>query len=288
MLTVNSALYKDVNHQDFNHYFANTAMAWKLSKSKRRLFLVSGLQGGEISGTYLTRDSEFKEKMLPFKEWWDSLDVIAIQPLMFNVPGGCGTWCHKFNKNLRKSFPWSTNNVLFFGDVEAKHKALQFISRVGFQELYGVTPVLPRLVDVLLNGLTTTVTREKFLVDAKHLHLYYKTRKFGSIVTGKITIPANKTGILPLLHSIGVPRQNIEVVAVEPPPKLTYEIVPMKHNHNYVEGSHKDAYEVGYIVVLAQPPGAVPIIRTYGGVFPGGHLILPGWQVYDYWGIVKP
>src|SRR4051812_40897146 len=109
-------------------------MAWKLSPTKRRLFIVSTTDGESISGTYLTRESKFNNKKLPFASWWDSLDPIVLQPLIFNIGDGCAVWRHQLAKNLKKSFPWKSNNIKFYGNITAKDKLLQNVASIAFGE----------------------------------------------------------------------------------------------------------------------------------------------------------
>src|SRR4051812_46922410 len=115
MQVVSGSTYKDATPQDFNHYFGTTAMKWRIGIHKARLFLVNQTDGDSITGTYLTRQKEWKEKKIPFAEWWASLDPILPHPIMFNMENGCGTWFPNLARNMRKSFPWYVNQIQFRG-----------------------------------------------------------------------------------------------------------------------------------------------------------------------------
>lgn len=286
MLTVNGAVYKDVTPHDFNHYFASTAMAWKLSPSKRRLFVVSTLEGQIIKGTYLTRDKEFKPRTINFKDWWESLDAITLQPLMFNLPGGAGVWLQKLNKNQRKSFPWFMNAVRFHGNVQAGDRSSQIVTHAAFAELYGMETLKPRLVDALLTNEDAIVTRERFLIDRATKTLWYKTLIVGGLLDGgKIGLVENKAHLIPLFTSVGVARNKIELVPIPVKPVHLQDIVPMKYNPDWIHGYSVDAYpDMGYSVIRFIKPGHPGEIRTYRGKFPGKEFLMTGWTVHNYWG----
>jgi hypothetical protein len=282
MLTVNGAMYKDVSHADFAHYFSNTAMAWKISPTKRRLFMVGGTDGLTIVGTYLTREKELKSKELKFKEWWTSLDPVVTQPLMFNLPGGAACWKHQFNKNLKKSFPWITNAIKFYGSISAADKGLQSVCYSAFQELYGVKPILRPLIEVLQDKLPAEVTSDQFLVDREGKRLLFKSVFVGSIEGGTLIIHETKKGVLPLLKSLRIPAEKIQLVA---PPKEPSVRIPMKANTKWVAGYQPVDHPIGYSVIkYVDGPGQHPEFRTYPGLFPGNHWLSPGWTVHNIWG----
>lgn len=283
MLTVNGVVYKDVNGQDFNHYFSNTAMAWKISPTKRRLFLVSQLDASNIKGTYLTRDKEFKNKELSFVNWWESLDAITMQPIMFNLIGGVGLWYHKTNKNLKKSFPWIVNQVTFFGNVEPKHKTMQIVAHAAFQELYGLKSIFPTLLQAMVLTEHASVTKEGFIVDKVGKQLWYKTQLVGAIEDGIFQIPKSKGALTGLLKAHGVGANKMLII---PDPPVADEIgpIPMKYNKKFMEGYHPQAFPGrGYSVVRYTGVGQHEY-RTYSGFYPGPALLMPGWGTHNYWG----
>lgn len=287
MLTVNGAVYKDVNAHDFNHYFSSTAMAWKLSSAKRRLFVVTGLEGHTIKGTYLTREKEFKPKVIPFKDWWGSLDAITLQPLMFNLPLGAGVWFQKLNKNQKKSFPWLMNAVQFFGDVAVENRSSQIVTHAAFAELYGMDIPKPKLVDALLSTEPAIVTREGFLVDRVLKILRYRTFAIGTLLDdNRIGIIQSKAHLIPLLTTWGVKRDRIELVPIPVIAQDHKGPIPMKYNPDWIHGYSVNAYpDCGYSVIRFIKPGHPGEIRTYKGLFPGKEYLMAGWAVHNYWGM---
>lgn len=283
MLTVNGAIYKDVNQQDFNHYFAATVMAWKLSPTKRRVFIVGNCNDGNIKGTYLTREREFKDRNIAFKGWWDSLDAITLQPLMFNLPQGAGIWKHSLNKNQRKSFPWMTNAVKFYGAPVAANKTSQIITYTAFAELYGMDIKKPHLVDALKTNEPAVVTKEGFLVDRQECALMYRAQLIAGLVEGRIKLRADKQHLMRLLLWAGVDRALVDIV--DTPLPIFEVVVPMKYNKDFIMGYDQTAFpECGYSVVRWMKPGNPGEIRTYKGKFPGKEHLLAGWTVHNYWG----
>lgn len=285
MLTVNGALYKDVNGQDFNHYFSSTAMAWKLSQTKRRLFLVSQVEGPNITGTYLTREKEFKNKQLPFVSWWNHLDAITTQPLMFNLPGGAALWYQKVNKNLKKSFPWQVNHVTFFGAVDAHHKTMQFVAHEAFQELYGTKPIFPTLPEAMERADSALVTREGFLVDRKTGKLWYKTQQIGTVEGHELQITQSKSVLVSLLKAYGVAGERITLIPNPLEPIQDQQgAIPMKLNNEWVEGYEPMTFPQRGYSVVKYVPGEPQQYRTYNGYYPGPALLTAGWNAHNYWG----
>lgn len=288
MLTVNGAAYKDVTPTDFNHYFSNTAMAWKLSPTKRRLFLVNTLDGDlTIRGSYLTRESLFKDKKLNFKEWWNSLDPIVLQPLWFNTPNGCAMWKHPLQKNLKKSFPWTVNCIRFFGKVTAGEKTLQVISRTAFSELYGEPKTFPGIASVLNQDIPARFTYEKFLVDRVSKVLSFYSRPIGAVQDDIIVLDFNKAAFKTLLIQNGVPESKISVQdkAAAPKPEDLLANKHMKFNPNWQTGYLPQLSPSGYAVkCISQANKEYGEYRTYIGKWPGEENLVKGWVTFNYWG----
>lgn len=288
MLTVNGAAYKDVSMQDFNHYFASTAMAWKLSPTKRRLFLVNSVgSSNTISGTYLTREKQFKDKNIAWKDWWLALDPIVLQPLMFNLKNGCAIWRHPLAKNLRKSFPWQVNCLRFFGKVEPNDKTMQAIASVAFSELYGNPKIFPTTRAALQQDVPAQVTAEKFLLDRNNSLLYYYSRAIGAVKEDKITLPAKNLAFKSLLMRYAVPPSQIEIVG-NPVVQKVEEVLAenhMKHNKHYVAGYEPLRWPLDpwySVQCLQQGHPEFGMSRTYKGKYPGPGNLLQGWVTYNY------
>lgn len=288
-MVLNGATYQDATKQDFNHYFANTAMAFKLSPTKKRLFIVAGVDGVSITGTYLTREEEFKSKTIPFKNWWDHLDPIMNSTLMFNTTGGCGIWVCKGAKNTRKSFPWNTGQIRFHGTIDPKHKTAQHIGRCAFSDLYGTPQVLPPLSYVLHTKPPASITRERYTVDNVTNTFWFYNECIGSMKNGNtILLPKRLDFFKDYLLRRGILDEQVTVVDDVVVPQKTEpadQVIPMAQNPNWIAGYHPGAYPTGYSVMYGSIAGSEnPKIRTYKGYYPGGQFLMPGWTLYNTWG----
>lgn len=286
MLTVKGEVYKDVDRKDFNHYFAGTCMAWKLGLTKRRLYLVSSVANNDmIQGTYLTREKQFKEKVLPFKDWWTALDCVVLEMVQFNVPGGAVVWKQQLNKNLRKSVPWNTNGMKFYGNVKPEDKTMQAIAYAAFSPLYGIAHTFRTLPQVLAEG-TTEATREKFLVDRTGNLLLYGGRLVGTLDGENILLHSDKSAVRRIVEQAGISRDRITNTAKPSLPPAHAGPLPQKLNHYWKTGYQPEMYpESGYCLkFLAAIHADKPVQRTYRGPYPGPENILPGWVLFSAWG----
>jgi len=291
--TISGEAYKDVTPQDFNHYFASTAMVWRISPTKRRLFVVSGLgDGDKISGQYLTREKEFKDKTISLKEWWTSLDIILMQPIMFNYKHGAALWKHKLQKNLRKSFPWRFNDVKFFGDVPPAARTVQETASQAFCELYGMRHVKPALVDVWREGPLACWTRENFLIDRVANLLYFHSEPIGKFVTAPGVVESvvelypwaapfkyklQKLGVLP--ENVLISEQKEKKDA-----KDASAIIPQAANPHYIKGYHPGYWlNSRWYSVLYVWPGSPHhgTILTYRGGYPGAQNLMPHYELHN-------
>lgn len=279
MITVDGSIYKDVNTQDFSHYFTSTAMAYKISPTKRRLFLVSGVSTtGGVTGQYLTREKEFKDKSVPWQSWWTHLEPIVSSVLMFNTENGCGLWFHRMPKNLKKSFVWNTGTISFYGNIPVAERTMQNIGFCAFSPLYGAAKSLPSLYETLLEG-KSAVTKERFIVDNHQGRLLFHTATIGRIERGKVILPKSKDFFKEFLMTKGLSSNDVAIE--EDAATQSNVVIPQALNPHWVAGYDKNAYRPGYCVYY-QIPGGVET-RTYKGKFPGHGQLLPGWSVYNYW-----
>lgn len=285
MLTVNGALYKDVDLKDFYHYFADTAMMWKISPNKRRLFIVGNAYDDPkvIPGTYLTRESLFKTKTVPWNNWWQCLDPIVMQPLTFNVGNGCAFWKHSLAKNLRKSFPWKVNSIRFFGEVDAASKTAQNVASIAFGELYA----RPKEYPSLRHGLelqNSVACARRFILDREGKTMYYNGRAIAKLDGCKIQLfkkAAHFTSLL--LREHGLESRQIDIIDTPKEEKPHQLAIPMKENVYCIPTYdpeftrpfsgycvyRKANYEVQY--------------RTYIGPYPGAAKLEDGWMMYNTW-----
>lgn len=275
MLVVNAQPLKDATGADFSHYFNGTAMSYRLSPTKRRLFLVSGISGDHIQGSYLTREKEFKDKSILWTKWWEHLEIIVAPYLQFNVGDGGAIWYPRVSKNMKKSFLWNTNCLSFLGDVPPSQRTMQNIGYSAFSELYGVPKKYPRLEE-LVRGYPGAISSEGFSRQTGGV-LYYKTAYVGKVDGGRVMLPRSKEFFSGFLSRIGVPHTVVTDDVVSPPVDHNAPI-PMALNTVWVEGFHPNVYPLFYCVFLQQPGGSV--FRTYKGIYPGHSKLLPGWQFY--------
>lgn len=288
MLTVNGAAYKDVTRQDFNHYFSNTAMTWKLSPTKRRLFIVTSVDGDEgIRGSYLTRESLFKEKRLDWVNWWERLDPIVAQPLYFNFPDGCAVWRHHLEKNLRKSFPWKTNCIKYYGLVTNVERTLQHLSRIAFSELYGDPKEYPSLRTALLQNKKAVFTREKFLVDRVTHRVLFHERPIGVLEGKKVALYTNQEHFKPYMFKIGVKEDQFLPLVDNVHPQNEKDWRKMPYKNGYSPGWNPvDALEAecpGFAIVNAAAGALHGKHVTFFGRYSGDMVFDPGWILYNYW-----
>lgn len=282
MITISGAVYKDVSHQDFTHYFGGTAMAYKLSETKRRLYLVSTVANGHVTGQYLTREKEFKSKDVPWKGWWDHLEPIISGLLMFNVSDGGCVWYHRTPKNMKKSFVWNTSFLSFFGQPPNHAKTMQNIGYEAFYNLYGAPKSYPSLYETLLSG-KSAVTKERFVVDNHTKRLFFCTAKVGTIQDDKILLSKDKEFFKDFLLRKGLSTEQIIVTNEPPATTINVSIIPQHLNTQWHTGFSKGNpnFQPGYCVYTTQL-GSVDV-RTYAGVFPGSHNLMPGWTLHCKW-----
>lgn len=182
MQTASGSLYKDCTTQDFDHYFRGTGMVLKLPTDKKRLYVVEGISGnGSITGSYLTREQVWKEKVISFRGWWDHLDVVLPRALHFNVGNAAATWVPSLARNLKKSFPYLTNYVRLFGVPTPEEASEQFVSAVAFGDFYS-TPKLPDGEYALKSDRSATAVEGEFIMDMHTRKLHFKN----TLVIGKI------------------------------------------------------------------------------------------------------
>lgn len=209
MITTSSgSVYKDCVSQDFVRYFQGTLMLWNLSQTKKRIFWVEELGGGNVvRGQYLTREKEWKPKEFKFSNWWENLDAIALSCRLFNMSTGAGYWTLPMQQNFKKSFNYNTSNVKFFGKIPSSEMVTQEIVHKAFGDIYGQAPLPPISSTILAAKAGSVATREGFILDPVGSKLYYrgmnivgKLQKDGRILLG----PTYKFLIRPLVDA-GVP-----------------------------------------------------------------------------------
>lgn len=238
-----------------------------------------------ISGTYLTRDSLFKAKAIPWLGWWTALDPIVLEPLIFNVGDGCAFWKHSLVKNLRKSFPWKVNSITFYGDVKAQDKTMQNVASIAFGELYARPKLYPSISEGLERA-TSVACAKKYILDRKIKRLLFNGRLIGGLDGNKILLHKKCAFFHRLLtNNHGVAGSQIEIIE-EPIVILNHsKPIPQKDNLHYI-----DLYDVefsrpysGYCVFFKQAEEEPPLFRTYIGPYPGADKIMPGWKIYNNW-----
>jgi len=253
-------------------------MMWKLTSTKTRLFIVGEHENSDyITGTYLTREAQFKVKKISWQDWWKVLDPIVLEPLLFNVPGGCGLWKHPLAKNLRKSFPWKTGGIQFFGPIKPEDKTMQKIGSIAFGELYGRPKTYPTLLEGLDSG-TSIACAKRFIIDRSKGKLLLLGRPLGEVAGATIRL-FNSCSVFKelLVKKHGIPENYIHIAPPIPKPKDP-EPVDMVFNKNWIEGYHPEGIAVGYSVIQI----GTDKMRTYTGV--PGKLLL-GWILYNSWGV---
>lgn len=296
MSQATGAMYKDSSANDFAHYFNNTAMCWHIGLHKRRLFLVQGIEGGSISGSYLTREGEWKEKRIDWSKWYEVLDPIAPHPLRFNLEDGAGIWYPNLSRNLRKSFPWTTNTIKFYGKRRAEEVTTQGIGHRAFSDFYG-QKMLPTISEAITGPRQASVTVGDFLVDKPGRRLYFHRAEIGEIYDTKVRLYKKTRTFKDLIMSYGLAESDIIVPDLKDkteskpdPVQSNVEVplvpLPMAVNPTWVQG-----YEPGTFIGPAYSvrrmlgaPGQGWEYRTYSGPHPPAEWLSPGWGMHNSWG----
>lgn len=283
IITTPGALYKDVNKQDFNHYFSGTVMAFKLTDTKKRVFAVGSSDGSVINGSYLTREKDLKERNIPFKNWWDSLDTVIHRMLMFNTTTGSAIWNNKVNKNTKKSFPLNTNYVRFFGVTDHNDASMQNTLYNAFSELYGNLLVYPSLSTAIKDTSRTTVTKEGFLVDQKEKKITFYNTLVGEILPNNVfgLYKLGGSSIARLVKRCGL--SSDEWVILD---KDNYDKTPISmKDMPFISMNDPGAFPTGFTVFRLNESGTQHEWRTYSGKWPGAASCITGWSFYTSWGL---
>lgn len=223
MKIVPGETYKDVNSQDFTHYFRGTAMVLNLGNSaKKRVFLPQSSDGDKVTGIYLTREKVFKDTVLAFSSWWTKMGCIPPTPIGFNIANGAVYYQVSLNKNLKKSLPWTPNELRVFGSPAAEEVTLQASAYNLFRDLYEEPVLLPTLGRALKDTKReATYCRGGALIDRKKGAVLLKGKNIGTVDGPTISLLHNYADLIPLLKILGA--ENINVLPVPPPEPKTEE-----------------------------------------------------------------
>lgn len=140
---LNTTDFSDCNHADFGHYFGGCAMVWDLPSitPKRRLFIAGEIVASDsgkvvISGQYLTKLKEWKEKRIAFSDWHKRLTPVAIRDMYFPVGRGVTLYSPNLQRNLKKAPRWDYRGMTHFGATDPEQQTTQHLSWWAFRDLY--------------------------------------------------------------------------------------------------------------------------------------------------------
>lgn len=166
LTTTPMTVFKDCTVQDMIRYFQNTCLLWNLSRTKRRIFIPETFASDAVVGNYLTREKEWKSKTFKTDDWLNSVEIISLEPRVFNLKTAAAVWSPHLQQNFKKSFIYNVASVKFFGKPAPEETYTQELVHRAFGELYGYSE-LPTL-DQALSGVgqrVYTFTREGFAID---------------------------------------------------------------------------------------------------------------------------
>lgn len=279
---VSAKPYSDVSVADFQHYFSGTAMAWRVSPQKSRLFIISEVSSSHIQGNYLTRLKELRPKGFLFNDWWNHLEILLPQPLFFNFDNGCGVWSPNIGKStggLKKSFPFVTNQIKFYGTVKPEEKTLQHLCLAAFPWMYSseTTPLTVR--EALMSGRAAVVSSEGFLIDQASKKFYYRRSIIGDIKDDKVILNYTARAFEPLLKTHGLWESEIKVAPIpekkKPSPLGMHDPSSIWQNSPYPAPGWNTWYQVRCINPDNNEYGNY---KVYLGVFSPACL-MDGWKI---------
>lgn len=236
MKIVPGEIYKDVNSQDFSHYFRGTAMVLNLGNStKKRVFLPQTTDGDKVIGIYLTREKIFKDTVLAFSSWWTKLGCIPPTPIGFNLENGAVYYQISLNKNLKKSIPWVTNELKVFGSPSAEEVTVQASVYNLFRDLYDEPVLLPTLGRALKDTKRdATYCRGGALIDRKKGVVYLRGKNIGILEGSTVSLLNKCSDLVPLLKILGA--ENISVLPIPAPEPKVEESPAQRMWRQYAEG----------------------------------------------------
>lgn len=193
---INSTDFSDCNEQDFGHYFGGTIMIWTLpnTKTKRRAFVVGDIEKDVlgrlvISGQYLTKLREWKQKRVSFSNWTTQLAPVSIRDMFFRCGDGVMLYSPALGRTsgaLRKSIQWGYKNMNQFGKIAPADLTSQGITWWAFNDLYDHDRDRIRTLPEILtepNERSAEVDHEGFIVSrtgAPNHTVQYRNKKLGS------------------------------------------------------------------------------------------------------------
>lgn len=206
MKTASGAMYKDATTADFDHYFKGCAMLLKIPTDKRRLYVVEGVGSGPvITGSYLTRQREWKEKTIKFNDWYQVLDAILPHAQYFNIGNAAGYWIPSVSRNtggLKKAFMYNTSRVTLFGAPSAEDSTEQNVAAAAFSDAYG--GVADVSGDAALRSTrSAALISGDFILDLVKGKAYYRHNPIGKIEDRVIQLDHKRKVFRDLLISSG-------------------------------------------------------------------------------------
>lgn len=177
--------FSDCSNADMQHYFEGTVAVWMMTPTKKRVFLIGGIDSDEagravINGQYLTRQKQWKHKALLLNGWNTTLKPILSKVISFNHEGVAAFLAPNRTKELKKGLKWNYTGIKWwYGDVEKHNATAESITYEAFKDLYTdpskiYHPTLLELVETGVQKNQSVITHNGFVIDSVNRFWYRK------------------------------------------------------------------------------------------------------------------